>query len=154
MHPNAELITRFYTAFQAQDGAAMAACYHPEIHFSDPVFPDLRGERAGAMWRMLCEQAKDLEIEFSQVEADEKSGRAHWDARYSFSKTGRKVFNRIDARFDFKDGLIIRHIDDFSFHRWAGMALGLPGTLLGWTGFLQNKVRGTAARGLEKFLAS
>ncbi len=26
-HPNAELLERFYAAFDARDGAAMAACY-------------------------------------------------------------------------------------------------------------------------------
>ena len=40
MHPNAELIQRFYTAFQKKDGAALASFYHPEAQFSDPVFQD------------------------------------------------------------------------------------------------------------------
>ena len=51
------LIRRFYDAFAALDGAAMAACYHPQASFSDPVFPDLRGAEPGAMWRMLTAAA-------------------------------------------------------------------------------------------------
>lgn len=152
MHAHAELITRFYSAFQKRDAQAMAACYHPDVEFSDPVFQDLRGPRAGAMWRMLCERGKDLRIEFSGVEADDRSGRAHWDAWYTFSGTGRAVLNRIDARFEFQDGLIRRHTDTFDFHRWAGQALGLPGRLLGGTAFLQNKIRRTAMQGLDAFL--
>ncbi len=31
-----QLIERFYAAFEARDGAAMAACYAPGAHFSDP----------------------------------------------------------------------------------------------------------------------
>lgn len=152
MHPNAALITRFYQAFQKRDAAGMAACYHTGIHFSDAAFPNLRGAEAGAMWRMLCERGKDLKLEFRDVKADDKTGSAHWDAWYTFSATGRKVHNSIDARFEFRDGLIIRHQDQFDFHRWAGQALGPAGKLLGGFGFLQSKVQKTAAEGLAKFM--
>ncbi|MBE2223667.1 MAG: nuclear transport factor 2 family protein, partial [Anaerolineae bacterium] len=43
---NKQLIETFYTAFQLRDHAAMIACYHPDIHFADPVFTDLHGNRA------------------------------------------------------------------------------------------------------------
>ena len=60
MHPNAALIQQFYQAFQQLDAATMAGCYHPDIHFSDPVFPDLRGTEASDMWRMLVSRAQDF----------------------------------------------------------------------------------------------
>ncbi|MCA9705062.1 MAG: nuclear transport factor 2 family protein [Myxococcales bacterium] len=154
MHPHAELIQTFYTAFQRRDGQAMADCYHPEIQFSDPVFTDLRGERAGAMWKMLTGRAKDLEVRFSNVEADDDQGRAHWDASYTFSATGRHVDNHIDASFRFRDGKIIEHRDVFDFWAWTRQALGLSGTLLGWTPIVQGKVRRTAAAGLDAFMAT
>jgi len=44
--PHAALVQRFYAAFDARDAEAMAACYHPDVVFSDPVFGELRGERA------------------------------------------------------------------------------------------------------------
>lgn len=152
MHTNAELITRFYTAFQNRDGHAMAACYHPQVEFYDPVFQELEGARAKGMWIMLCERAKDLSIEFSKVHADNSVGQAHWDAWYLFSATGRTVHNIIDARFEFEDGLIRKHIDTFDFHRWAGQALGLSGKLLGGTSFMQNKIRKTALAGLDAYM--
>lgn len=152
MHPNEALIRRFYTAFQARDPAAMRACYHPDVVFSDPVFGELRGERAGAMWEMLCARAKDLELDFSAVSADGERGRAHWDARYTFTQTGRRVLNRIDATFAFRDGLIARHDDRFSFWRWARQALGPAGLLLGWTPLLRAKVGRTARAGLDAYL--
>jgi ketosteroid isomerase-like protein len=43
VHPNEALIERFYRAFQARDAATMGTCYHPDIVFSDPAFPELRG---------------------------------------------------------------------------------------------------------------
>jgi ketosteroid isomerase-like protein len=147
-HPNAALIDRFYTAFAKRDAATMASCYHADVEFSDPVFPALRGADAGKMWTMLCARAADLRVEHKAVVADERTGSAHWDAYYTFSATGRKVHNSIDATFDFKDGLIVRHVDRFGFYRWARQALGPTGLVLGWTPLVKNKVRRTAAKGL------
>lgn len=153
MHPNAELIHAFYAAFAKRDAAGMAACYHPDIHFSDEVFTDLRAARAPAMWQMLCERGKDLRIECRDVGADDSSGHAHWEAWYTFSGTGRKVHNIVDAQFEFRDGKIIRHQDSFDFRAWASQALGPMGTLLGWSSFLKNRVRTKAAAGLDAFMA-
>jgi ketosteroid isomerase-like protein len=145
------LITRFYEAFARRDGAAMAACYHREARFSDPAFPNLRGNEIGAMWTMLCERAQEFSLTFKDVDADAESGQAHWEAKYLFSKTGRRVHNIIEAEFKFKDGLIVEHDDRFSFWRWSRQALGLPGVLLGWSGFLRAKVQAEAAKGLAAF---
>ena len=153
MHPHVALIDRFYEAFAAGDAGAMVACYHPEVHFSDPVFTDLRGERAGAMWRMLTGRAKDLKVVHSGVAADDTEGRAHWEADYTFGATGLPVHNVIDARFTFRDGKIVRHVDTFDLHRWAGMALGLKGRLLGWLPPVQDGIRRKAAAGLDAYLA-
>ncbi len=153
MHPNAQLITRFYEAFAALDAETMATCYHPDVQFSDPAFPDLKGPEASGMWRMLCSRAKDFRLEFSKVQADESTGSAHWEARYLFSATGRAVHNRIDATFEFEDGLIRRHTDVFDFWTWSRQALGAPGLLLGWSGFLRKKVQAQAGSGLKAFLA-
>ena len=152
-HPNAELLTNFYRAFAARDGKEMARAYSADAEFSDPVFIGLRGAEVGAMWTMLCSRAKDLRIEARDIEADDAKGRAHWEAWYPFTKTGRNVHNVIDAAFTFNgDGEIVRHIDTFDFHRWAGMALGASGKLLGWTPVIRNAVRKEARRGLERFM--
>ncbi len=130
----------------------MAACYHPDATFTDEVFSLKNGKEAAAMWHLLCESGKDLRIEFSEVQAGDQSGRAHWEAYYTFSRTGRKVHNVIEASFEFRDGKIIRHVDRFPFRRWARQAFGPTGWLLGWTGFLRNKVRNTAMKGLFRFI--
>ena len=148
---HAALVARLYAALAARDGAAMTACYHPEATFSDPVFPLLSGPEVGRMWRMLCRRGKDLRVEASGIQADEARGRAHWEARYTFSGTGRAVHNVIDATFEFRDGLVWRHVDDFDLHAWAGQALGLAGRLLGGTGLLRRRIQRTAAEGLARF---
>ena len=152
--PNDELIERFYGAFARRDGAAMAACYGPQVHFHDPVFMDLDGPQAGAMWRMLAGSARDFSLELLEHDSDATTGRAHWRARYTFSQTGLPVVNDVHAALRFADGLIVEHVDSFDFNRWAGQALGLRGRLLGWTPFLRSAVRARARAGLERFVAN
>lgn len=151
-HPNAALLHRFYSAFQKLDAETMAQCYGADIRFSDPVFTDLQGSEAGDMWRMLCSRASDFSLSFDHVTADDKFGRAHWIATYTFSQTGRKIVNDIHAEFEFQDGKIIRHRDHFNLWKWAQQALGLKGLMLGWSGLVQNKIRAQAARGLRAFI--
>jgi hypothetical protein len=146
-----DLIERLYGAMNQGDGETMAACYGPSARFSDPAFGELRGSEPGDMWRMLTGRATDLTVELAEHEADEHNGTAHWIARYTFGPTGRHVVNDVQATFQFEDGLIAEHDDRFSFYKWSRQALGLPGTLLGWTPLLRASVRRRARGDLEKF---
>jgi ketosteroid isomerase-like protein len=150
---NAALIERFYNAFSRRDPGGMLACYHRSVTFSDPVFPSLDAAGVAAMWRMLCARGKDLIVAVSDVHADASHGSARWVATYTFSATGRKVTNRIAAAFDFEDGQIVRHVDRFSLWRWAAMALGLKGALLGWAPPVRAAIRSRAAKNLAAFRA-
>jgi ketosteroid isomerase-like protein len=152
MTPNEALITRFYTALQQKDYQTMGACYHPEATFRDEAFDLKTVEEVRGMWKMLCLRGKDMRMEFRDVTASGDEVTAHWDAWYSFSKTGRKVHNSIDATFTFKDGLILHHRDRFPFYRWSRQALGTPAILLGWTPFFHKKVRASAMQGLHEFM--
>lgn len=152
MHANAETIRKFYEHFGNKDAEGMVALYADDVEFSDPVFPALKGDEAKAMWRMLCARAADLRVDASGIEADESSGKAHWDAHYTFSATGRKVLNRIDATFTFREGKIVKHQDRFDLWAWTRMALGLKGTLLGWSPIVQGAVRKQADKGLRSFM--
>ena len=158
MNPNEQLIEVFYVSFQKLDAAGMINCYHSEVEFSDPAFGKLNAAEVAAMWRMLCATAKNFELTFSGVEANdqtgEQTGKAHWEARYDFSATGRRVHNKIDATFIFKDGKIIKHIDTFDFWKWSAQALGPKGTLLGWTPLVRNKVRQQARAKLAAFMSA
>src|SRR5689334_21678512 len=140
-----DVIEKFYSAFQRKDWKVMQECYHPEIRFSDPVFTELKGDSARAMWHMLTNAGKDLTLTFKNVRSSGDTGSCDWEAFYSFSRTGRKVHNVIHASFEFKDGKIIRHKDSFDLWKWAGMALGTAGKLLGWTPMIQSKIRNTAS---------
>jgi ketosteroid isomerase-like protein len=151
MHPNEEAIANFYSAFASGDHASMAATYTDDATFSDPVFPELSADEVRAMWRMFCTSGNEIEVTFSDVQADDQSGSAHWDAVYRFPKTGREVHNHIDASFLFREGKIVRHRDHFNFYAWTRMALGPVGTLAGWTPIVQGQVRKQADAQLRRF---
>ena len=151
---NAALINRFYEAFARRDAEAMVACYAPNVRFADPAFGELHGDDARAMWRMLIERGKDLEVVHSTVVTDDEGrGSAHWDADYTFSATGRKVHNSVNARFRFEGGLIAEHEDSFDLYRWARQALGPVGLLLGWTPMVQKKIRSGARESLTEYMS-
>lgn len=152
MHPNEELINKFYTAFQNKDGATMAASYAPDATFSDPAFKDLKGSEPGAMWNMLLERSSGLTIRFSNIKADDSKGSASWEADYNFSKTGRLVQNKISASFTFENGKIKTHVDSFNLWKWLGMALGFKGYLTGWIPPIRNKVSTEAMTGLKLYM--
>ena len=152
-HANAALIARFYAALGRRDAETMVACYHPRATFSDPVFPELDAAGVATMWRMLCARGRDLAIEASNIAADATSGHAHWVARYTYSATGRRVVNRIDAEFLFRDGLIHRHRDRFDLYRWLRQALGVKGAALGWLPPVKRATQVQAAKSLAAWRA-
>jgi ketosteroid isomerase-like protein len=151
MNANEKLMKDFYTALDKRDWQAMADCYSPDVIFNDPAFGVLQNGDPQRMWEMLCRQAKDLRVEVSNIHSDEEYGTCNWVAQYHFSATGRRVENHIKAYMRFADGKIIEHTDEFNLYKWSGMALGLPGWLLGWSGFMQRKIRARALGNLEKF---
>jgi hypothetical protein len=145
------VINNFYTNFNKLKPEEMVKNYHKDVTFEDPGFGVLHGEHAKNMWRMLCENATNFRIDFSGIEIKNNKGYAHWEAHYTFSKTGKKVHNIIDAEFEFKDGLIIKHTDTFDLHKWARQALGFKGLLFGGTSFFKKKLNQQTNHLLSKF---
>lgn len=155
MNTNEKVVERFYTAFQKLDYKTMQECYADTASFTDPAFGTLFGSDIKAMWEMLCKNAKNFSLTFTPpASTDEQTVICFWVARYTFSKTGRQVENRIHATLKIQDGKISEHVDQFDFWRWSRQALGISGMLLGWSGFFHRQVTATARQGLEKFKGS
>lgn len=149
------LINKFYSAFQKLDYTCMQSCYSDDIVFFDPVFGLLRGDEVNAMWEMLCKNATDFTLTYSNIiHLDEEYSTCDWVATYTFSKTGRRVVNKIKANMRFADGKIAEHSDAFSLHKWSSQAMGLMGWLLGWNRFFQRRIQNGARRSLTKFMAA
>ena len=155
MNSNKQIVEQFYTAFQQLDYKSMQACYSDDIVFSDPVFLLLRGAEAKSMWEMLCKNARDFSLNFSDIELiDHEYATCSWTATYTFSRTGRRVVNNIKAFMRFRDGKIIEHSDGFRLSTWAAQALGWKGVLFGWTGFMKRGIQKNARKNLAYFMRS
>lgn len=146
------LIRRYFDAFARLDGEAMAACYHPAASFSDPIFPDLRGDRVGWRWRLLTRGAADMHLDYAIVFGDERKAQVEWEARYRFAGSGRRVHNKALSTLAFWDDRIVRQVDEFDFWRWSRQALGVSGWLLGWSPAFRARVRHEARRQLDRFI--
>ncbi len=48
-----------------------------------------------------------MELSYGSIEGDDKTGKAKWEAKYTFSKTGNKIHNKITAHFEFKEGKVV-----------------------------------------------
>lgn len=59
-------------------------------------------------------KCKGLLADFSNIQLlDDEYATCNWVANYTFSKTGKRVVNRIKAFMKLKDGKIIEHSDAF-----------------------------------------
>jgi len=152
MSPEEQLIKVFYTSFQNLDWRGMLACYRDDVFFYDPVFENLQGPEVRAMWEMLLSRAKDLKLQFSDIQSDGQYVSCHWTATYTFTQTGRLVVNRVTARFTIHEGKIVEHYDDFSLWRWSRQALGWTGLLFGWSSLFQRAIRRNVRKSLDRFI--
>jgi len=130
----------------------MNKIYDPEnAFFYDPVFQNLNARDVRKMWKMLCIRGKDLTISYQVLSADDHSGKARWDAHYTFSGTGKKVVNRVKSDFVFKNGLVTNQKDEFDLYGWCKQAFGIIGWCLGWTSWFKSKLRDRAKLSLDQF---
>lgn len=147
-----EILNQFYNAFSHGDYKRMNSFYHPEATFEDPAFGKLSSTEAKAMWKMLLSTKEEskFKVEFTIIDESE----ATWKASYLFGKSKNQVINNVTSTFEFKDGLIIKHEDDFNLWKWTKQALGISGMLLGWSNFMKNKIQQTTKKRLTEFIKS
>jgi ketosteroid isomerase-like protein len=152
MNTNEELIQSFYDAFSRLDYETMQHCYSDNPVFNDPVFGILQGDEVRSMWEMLCKNAKGFTLHYDRIMVDGEYGTCNWTATYIFSKTGRKIVNNVKAHMRIENGKITEHTDEFDLYKWSRQAFGLTGVLLGWSGYMKNKIRSEAKGKLYKFM--
>ncbi|KAG8751620.1 hypothetical protein FRC14_007723 [Serendipita sp. 396] len=170
-----QLVEKYLAAYKAYDLAAMDACTDPEFTFSDPAFPSLNckyeprsswpighpnfvsvAKQAKGMFSMFVNnrEKNKMELEYKDIKKgiNDLTYTATYTVRYIF--TGRPVTNVIQSTFTISptSNLLLSQVDAFPFYTWAKQALGLPGLLLGWTGYLQSQVQHNAGQSLEKYM--
>ncbi len=149
------LVKTFYDAFARLDVETMLSCLHPEITFSDPLFPNLRKVQVFGMWRMLIASAarhpNDFKLSYELVFVEERKAQVHWQAHYRYGGR-RKVHNKVLATLTFWDGKIVRHVDGFNFFTWGRQALGTLGLVLGWHRKFRASVQAAALKQLKVYM--
>ena len=155
MSQNTAVIDKFYTAFAALDSATMNSCYSDDIVFFDPAFGLLKGQDVKFMWQMLCQQAQQFSLTYSNIkELDDEYYTVDWVASYVFSRTQRPVVNKVKGFMRIRNGIIVEHSDGFSIHKWSKQALGLFGELFGWNTYFQNRLQKKARKKLFQYIES
>ncbi|MCT8340444.1 nuclear transport factor 2 family protein [Flavobacteriaceae bacterium TK19130] len=148
-----ELAHQFYSSFTEKNAEGMISCYSDDIHFYDPVFGNLYGAEAKAMWGMLTKNMDaNGTIDYELVEIHELKAIVKWKASYPFGPKRRIVVNNITAELYVEDGKIVKHIDTFNLWKWSRQAFGVPGILLGWTPFFKRKLRSTVRKRLTRYM--
>ncbi|MEZ5173735.1 MAG: nuclear transport factor 2 family protein [Bacteroidia bacterium] len=145
-----EIASEFYKAFAAANPEGMLHLYDPNITFSDPVFGILKAEQVFAMWRMLVRPGVDIRFSEPKVSGDRVI--VAWEARYTYTPTGRKVLNKVKAAMTIKDGKNYRASRHGSLWRWSAQAPGATGYLLGWSPVVKRKIHSMANARLRVFM--
>ena len=148
MHPNARLIETLYSSLRDNKPEMAAACYAADAHFEDIAFRLNGRESILQMWRLVCSQK--VGVTFDSVVADDQKGGAHWVAKYMMSKTKRRVTNPTTASFDFREGLIVNHVDRCNAMAWATQAFPFPLNLA--LGSIEPLRRHMADKKLQQFI--
>lgn len=155
MSPNEKVIETFYTAFSKLDYTTMNSCYSKEVAFFDPMFALLKDDEVRFMWEMLCKNAQEFSLTFSDITSlDDEYYTCKWEATYRLSTNNKMITNKIKAHMRIIDGKIIEHSDAFSLHQWSKQAFGWVGGLFGWNSFFQRNLRNKARKKLLKYIQS
>lgn len=73
-----ETVRYFYECLNTGNVDGLLSCYHSSIVFQDPVFGELKGERACNMWRMLLSKVdSNSVIEVKTIKSVDKNVLGH-----------------------------------------------------------------------------
>lgn len=151
MHPNEDLIHRFFRAMQKHDLSSALLCYHNDITYEDDLFRELKQNDVVKMWEMRMAENPDWEIEYRDVEASAVWGRAYWTLVYGKTKSGKRKRRHIVARFTFLDEKILYHSDAFNLYNWVTENRGAWWRVLVWFSPFRYFLRAGAHRKLQQF---
>lgn len=121
----------------------LRSLYHPKAEYMDELF-SLKYREILALWYSCMLPEMKLEVKVKSIEQFKDVVVTKWTISYTISSINRRITLDEIGRFEFEDGLIIRHTDKYSFHSWCTQALGVAGMLASWSKWLRSKVRNQA----------
>lgn len=150
---NDAVVHDLMAALARHDVEGLERCYHPDVSYGDPMFPELEGrDRVLALWRMVFDRTTGLRVAHRAVTTDKYRGSAACVFTYVIAESGREIETRTEALFHFEDGLIVRHHNEYDFRHWSKVVLGRPtGLISGWTPRLRDSIRSGARKALQAY---
>jgi hypothetical protein len=146
------VVERFFLAYSKADPVLMSACLHPQISYSDPLFPDLRGVRVGLRWHWQLRHATDFKLQKQIIFLDERKAQLKLDIAYLWHR--RAVHHQVLSTLTIWDDMIVRHVDEYPYWQYAKQAQGLAGYVFGGFGWAQSVVQRRAAAAVEDLATS
>lgn len=126
------VVREFYDAFCRHDPATLERLYAPDVKWRDTIFSF--DDRAGTMGMWRIELGSDAKFRYRVLSVDGDTVKVNWLADYHLF--GRPIHNDVTATLVVKDGLIVSHVDDYDWARWAKQAFPL-GSASSWPGVKQ-----------------
>ena len=137
------IVEQFYAALNAKDLLTLRSLYHPKAEYNDEIF-SLNYKEILALWYSSMQPEMELVAEVHSIDQQKESIVTHWTISYTIASINKRITLDEVGRFEFQDGLIIRHTDEYSFYRWCAQAFGVAGMLASWSKWLRKKVRNQA----------
>lgn len=97
-----------------------------------------------ALWYSSMKPDMDLKVKVDSIEQHQDFVVTNWTISYTITSINKRITLDEIGRFEFEDGLIVRHTDAYSFYSWCTQAFGVAGMLASWSNWLRNKVRNQA----------
>jgi hypothetical protein len=151
MHPNQAAVNLFLGAQKDRDPIRLQNAVREDVVLQDPLFGELKGAQAFAMWQMLW-RFREYSVTVDEQAASPTEGKAEWRQTYNLPATRRMILNKVTSSFTFYDRRISAITDKWSLYGYARMGQGALGLLLGWLPPFQETMRQAALERLTLFI--
>ena len=141
------IVNLFFASLKSRNIEKMMEIYHSKIIYSDPLYGLLKQEDVIKRWQLLLEENVIEDIQIMDIkEYDDEYAMAHWNCTFYYTITQKKVTLSIKSFFKIENNLIIEQSDAYRLSKFISKAYGIKGLLLGWTKFMQHRVKKTALK--------
>ncbi len=140
-----DLVKQFYDALNRGDYKFVNRLYHSDARYKDEIF-DFQGAEIHALWYSATRPEMKLFAKLESIHEENDKVVTEWIMTYTLDVINRRISLREKGTFVFQGEKIIKHTDEYDFWSWCTQAFGIIGRALGWSVWLQNRVKKQARK--------